>query len=68
MRFVARFFCWLRRKHEYVWTFDREADRVRLRCLKCAHMTPGWTSVKQEPPVRPNPAPWLKSVHVGKGA
>ena len=33
--------------HGHEMLFHVEPGRIRLRCLKCGHQTPGW-SVKQE--------------------
>jgi hypothetical protein len=69
MRIFSRLYCWFRRGHAYLWTFDRETDRVRLRCSECSHMTPGWTSIKDDSLVkRAHPAPWLTAVHEKRGA
>ena len=75
MRFIARIRC-LFKGHVDQKAFDAKARTIRLVCSECHRKTHGWAiEAKRPQPTRhvkkrkaTGPAPWLKAIHIGKGA
>jgi hypothetical protein len=75
MRFIARIKCWWA-GHADMTSFDAKARTIRLVCSECQRQTRGWAIDATRPMPTHNaqrrkptgPAPWLKAIHLGKGA
>jgi hypothetical protein len=75
MRLIARLKCWWT-GHTDMTAFDAKARTIRLVCSECQRHTRGWVIDAERPmPMREvkkrkptGPAPWLRAIHLGKGA
>lgn len=75
MRLIARLRCWWT-GHTDMMSLDAKARTIRLVCSECQRQTCGWAiDAKRPQPTHEvkkrkatGPAPWLRAIHIGKGA